>query len=98
MKLNTKIIFVHNNNKISDINKKDFELVYIEKFYFNFTTFKERLIYLSLLFKCLIQLIVHALKGNHKDLLLIEELIISNFLNNFNYKIPEYAFLIILIV
>ena len=92
MKLNTKITFVHNNNNNSNINKKDFELVYIEKFYFNFTTFKERLIYLSLLFKCLIQLIVHALKGNHKDLLLIEELIISNFLNNFNYKIPEYAF------
>ena len=92
LKLNTKIIFVHNNNKIKDINKKDFELVYIEKFYFNFTTFKERLIYLGLLFKCLIQLIVHVFKGNQKDLLLIEDLIISIFLSNFNYKIPEYAF------
>lgn len=92
LKLNTKIIFIHNNNKISDINKKDFELVYTEKFYFNFTTFKERLIYLGLLFKCLIQLIVHAFKGNQKDLLLIEEMITYVFLNNFNYKIPEYAF------
>lgn len=92
LKLNSKIIFIHNNNKISDINKKDFELVYTEKFHFNFTTFKERLIYLGLLFKCLIQLIVHAFKGNQKDLLLIEEMITYVFLNNFNYKIPEYAF------
>lgn len=92
LKLNTKITFVHNNNKISDINKKDFELVYIEKFYFNFSSLKERLIYLGLLFKYLNKLTVHAFKGNQKDLLLIEEMIIYIFLKNFNYKIPEYAF------
>lgn len=92
LKLKTKITFIHNNKKILDINKKDFDLVYIKNFWLNFVSFKERLIYLGLLIKYLIKLIVHAFKGNQKDLLLIEEIISFVFLSNFNYKIPKYAF------
>ena len=91
LKIETKITFVHNNNKIPNQKFSKIEVKFFKSFLLNNLSMYERFVFFFYLFQTSIILLNYILKGNIFFSCLLENYYLAFCIKKFKPKAPDYA-------